>query len=1176
MVDNKQLSSPFATGGGGHHFESHVQASFVVLMLSQGYAPWLSCWPIVKIKLQGKVAGYNTDDLIVFVEDPHLKSERKLLAQIKHKIEITNGSKQFNEVMQAAWNDYSNDTFQSGQDKIALITGPISSTDFHGIDWLLGQARHSENADEFFQNVQQAKFSSKTKKDKLKVLQAHLKKCNNGQNVSNEKLYGFLKNFHMLGYDLGTEGGVILSLLHSHISLFNSERPAWLWSRIVDIVQTWNQDAGTITRENLPDDILDAFKERRVVSMPEYLAQTQLVTAEWAKHKNAHYFALMSLVGAWNEGSQCDKDLIARLLCIEYDKCLEIAREFLIIQDSHISIKNGIWRVNNRPELLTALASKFLDKDFDEFQKLAYLVLKENDPSFELAPDERFAAAIYGKKFKYSSQIRDGIAEGLAIIASNTDLYTNTSQQKAEFTSLEVVRNLLKNATWMTWGSLNGILPALAEAAPREFLDRIESALRQMPNPFTELYAQESCGLTGRNYMTGLLWALECLAWDEQWLVRVCVVLAELATFDPGGNWINRPINSIVTILLPWLPQTMGDVAKREVAVKTIIREYPDIAWKVLLQLLPDKFSSSSGTYKPKWRQNISSDFGKGISQQEYWQQVSTYASLIIEEAGKKTERLVQLIDNLDKLPATAFDNFLSFVSSSAILQLPEQERAMIWRHLTNFTKHHKRYSEADWSLSADTINRIETIALPLAPTDLFEKYQVIFSDNDFDLYDKNGNWEDQQIKLDGNRIAALREIYLEHNIAGVLKFAQIVSSQRQLGYALGAIGDENIDQALLPSLLNSEDGKLKQLVIYFIGHRHRIIGWQWGDNLDRSSWAAQQTAFFLSCLPFNHDTWLRATKWLKDEECLYWSKASADYHDAKSDINYAVKKLLEYDRPVAVLNCLSMMLMFDETNLPIDLCIQALLKVPISKELQGLNAYNIRELINVLQNTQSVTDDILCEIEWVYLAFLDEYENGQPKFLMRKLANEPEFFCEIIQKTFRSTNDETLNKEPTESEKKVAQMSWQLLQVWKIPPGLQADDSLDEAHLKCWLIRVTEISTKTGHLDIALSKFGKVLRYAPKDPSGLWIHRAVAELLNEKNNDLIRSGFSNALYNARGIHTVDPSGRQELDLATNYEVKAEQVENNGFHRLADTLRKLASQYKDEAKQIILRFADKN
>ncbi len=71
----KQLSNPFSSGGGGVNFETHVQALFVVLMVTGGFAACFPGCPIKKIKLQGKYAGYDTDDLIVFVERPNDRQE---------------------------------------------------------------------------------------------------------------------------------------------------------------------------------------------------------------------------------------------------------------------------------------------------------------------------------------------------------------------------------------------------------------------------------------------------------------------------------------------------------------------------------------------------------------------------------------------------------------------------------------------------------------------------------------------------------------------------------------------------------------------------------------------------------------------------------------------------------------------------------------------------------------------------------------------------------------------------------------------------------------------------------------------------------------------------------------------------------------------------------------------
>lgn len=48
MKEDNQLSNPFSTGGGGGHFEAHVQASFVALMLTRRVAPILPPWPLLK------------------------------------------------------------------------------------------------------------------------------------------------------------------------------------------------------------------------------------------------------------------------------------------------------------------------------------------------------------------------------------------------------------------------------------------------------------------------------------------------------------------------------------------------------------------------------------------------------------------------------------------------------------------------------------------------------------------------------------------------------------------------------------------------------------------------------------------------------------------------------------------------------------------------------------------------------------------------------------------------------------------------------------------------------------------------------------------------------------------------------------------------------------------------
>ncbi len=1171
MAEEKKLSNPFSTGGGGAHFEAHVQASFVILMLTGGYAPCLPCWPIAEIKLQGKIDGFDTDDIIVVVENPENKERRKLLGQIKHSIAFTKSNALLREVIQAAWNDFNNPkVFTKEKDAIALITGPLSAIDGHTIQWLLNQARHTNSVDEFLRKVERANFSPSNANEKLQVIRDHLKEANSGNEVSEDELISFLRHFYLLGYDLGNECGVSLSLLHSHISQFQLQGSKMVWSRAVDVVQTWNQDAGTITPDSLPEDFLEAFKQKAVTEMPKELLVSQEVSrTDWTQRPDATYLAFAVLIGAWNEKSKSDIEVITKFLGIGYDVWLQKAQEILHDPDSPLSLKNNVWKVSNRVELWDLLGSRILDQDLDTFKSLAVAVLKEADPAFELPAEERYAASIHGKVLSHSSVLRQGIAEGLAILGSQPDACSHCSQGKAKSICVLAIGELLTVADWVLWGSLNDLLPILAEAAPAEFLSAVEKALRQSPCPFDRLFAEEGNGVFGRNYLTGLLWALEGLAWDEQYLVRVCVVLGELASHDPGGQWVNRPANSLRDILLPWLPQTLASIDKRKVAVQILLREWPDIAWKLIIQLLPGQHQVSSGTYKPKWRKTIFDDWNKGVTRQEYWQQVSYYAELAVRAAGYDTVRLSELIDHFGNLPKAAFDQLIEVLSSKAISEFPEDQRLLLWDHLTKFSKKHRRYAGAKWALPDKLITQIEKVGERLAPTDPFNLYQHLFTDRDFDLYEENGNWEEQRKRLDSRREAAITAIFQQHGVEGVIRFAESVDSPGEVGHALGAIVDKGLEQALLPRFLDTPYNKHKALVNGFIWKRHHIKGWEWSDNINKSEWTPEQLGDFLACLPFAKGAWDRASRWLKENQGEYWSRTSATPYQADGDLEIAVEKLIEYGRPHAAINCLDRM-RHDNHPIRVKQCVRALLAAVSSDEpIHAMDTYHIVELIKFLQAEPSVGQDDLFKVEWAYLPLLDGHSGATPKLLESRLTRDPKFFCEVIRLIYRSKKKDQKSYESTEESKAIATNAWRLLREWKTPPGIQEDGAFSTEHFNKWIQCVKTLCVESGHLEVAMIHIGEVLIHVPSDPNGLWIHRAVAKALNDRNADDMRSGFRTGTYNSRGAHWVDPTGKPEKELAEQFRRKAEDVENAGFQRLAVTLRDLAESYEREAQGII-------
>jgi hypothetical protein len=207
--------------------------------------------------------------------------------------------------------------------------------------------------------------------------------------------------------------------------------------------------------------------------------------------------------------------------------------------------------------------------------------------------------------------------------------------------------------------------------------------------------------------------------------------------------------------------------------------------------------------------------------------------------------------------------------------------------------------------------------------------------------------------------------------------------------------------------------------------------------------------------------------------------------------------------------------------------------------------------------------------VEWAYLPILDGHSGASPKVLEGRLAFDYKFFCEVIRSIYRSKKKGKSSKKFTEQQKAIATNAYQLLSEWRIPPGVQPNNNFSVDHFQKWLDSVKKDCAESGHLDVALLAVGKVLIYAPSDPKGLWINKSVADTLNNKDAEVMRNGYRMGVYNSRGFHWVDPTGKPELGLSAKYKKRAEDVENEGFQRFAAMLRGLADSYSKEAESII-------
>ena len=889
----------------------------------------------------------------------------------------------------------------------------------------------------------------------------------------------------------------------------------------------------------------------------------------YATWDNARLFAQAGLAGQWDNSNEADREAMEKLLGKDYGEWIETLRPDALRSDSPLVQRDTKWKFVARGEAWNALGNRITDADLDRLQQTAIMVLGERDPQFDLPKEERFGATFHGKRLKHSSFLRNGLTETLALMGSRPEALSHCSHGKADGTAILVVRQLLSQASWDCWASLDLHLPLLAEATPDEFLNVVETTLENLDStPFHEIFAQEGSGRLGDwNYMSGLLWALESLAWNPDYLSRVAVILADLGSIDPGGNWANRPFNSLVDIFLPWNIQTTAPFEKRIASIKTVLREQPSVGWKLLLALLPHNHGSTTGCHRPTWREYIPRDWKDRILQSEYWEQITVFTKLAIELAKEDTEKLEELITYLPDLPKSAHERLLSHMTSEEVVKLSEVERFPLWEKLEKLVRQHRRFADARWALPAEAVQKIEETADALAPRDVALKHRRLFSDREFDLLDEEGSYEEQRKRLDEIRQAAIKTIIEKGGLTDALAFAQNVSAPDEVGRALGGIASQKLENEILPSQLCTETETIRRVVSGFTSARYWELKWTWVDTVLQKNWNAEQKAKLLMLLPFEKEVWNRVSTHLgATDEALYWRNVWVYPYGPDLDLTMAIEKLLEFGRPAAAVLCLSRTGLkeghFDET-----LATCALLTVldDMSTGEQLDNDATVK-LITRLQKSPNADQDALFRIEWNFLPWLNQFSPGSPVTLENRLASEPAFFAEIVALVFRSKKANQEIAEPDERKKSLVRNAYRLLTEWRKCPGALTDGSFDVDAFNTWINEARRITKETGHEEVAQIQIGHVLTHAPADPNGLWIHEAVALALNHRDTDKMRLGFTTELINQRGAY-YHTAGEEERELAQQNREKADALDDKGYSRFATAMRELAKRYEREAER---------
>jgi hypothetical protein len=265
--DVKQQSNPFSTGGGGVNFETRVQAAFALSLLTKSCVPCLSQDMRAKeLKFQNKYDGVNTDDFVLVATDK-ASNQSQLFAQVKHEITISGAAdSMFAEVINSAWKDFKSTDFNIENDSIVLITGPLPKLEVNNTLPILEWAKYSSNSEDFIKKSKTKGFTSEAKVNKLNIFRTQLTGANDGNAITDDELWLFLKVFQLVSFDLDAKYSVVANLLCSLIECYSDESPSLVLSKLVTCAQEFNQNAGTLTQDNVPKEVKLLFESTSKVN----------------------------------------------------------------------------------------------------------------------------------------------------------------------------------------------------------------------------------------------------------------------------------------------------------------------------------------------------------------------------------------------------------------------------------------------------------------------------------------------------------------------------------------------------------------------------------------------------------------------------------------------------------------------------------------------------------------------------------------------------------------------------------------------------------------------------------------------------------------------------------------------------------------------------------------------
>lgn len=257
----KKLASPTSTGGSGVTYEARVQAIYLLAMFAAWPTPIQPDAEVIELRFQGRIHGYNTDDLVCTLRDG-TGAIWKALLQIKLTLKALPSDTSFAEAVVAAWYDFNNASlFERGRDRLIIVYSRDADQSIHFANLLTRMARTSLTGAEFEHKATADGFSSKQHRSAYQSITS-IVATELGTEPGLDAIHNFVRNLWFVHHELADDETTAIADIFGRIKFIlgaSLGTPRAIWSELTTACARLNKEAASLSFVNLDDQLSAAL-----------------------------------------------------------------------------------------------------------------------------------------------------------------------------------------------------------------------------------------------------------------------------------------------------------------------------------------------------------------------------------------------------------------------------------------------------------------------------------------------------------------------------------------------------------------------------------------------------------------------------------------------------------------------------------------------------------------------------------------------------------------------------------------------------------------------------------------------------------------------------------------------------------------------------------------------------